>query len=325
MRTFLIPAIFAASLAAQPPTITSAAPQSPLGAEPSSDAVVATVDGHDVTYGELRSLLSMAPPNVQRNPQLGLQQIFIMKYLAAEGDKIKLGERSPLKEELEFTRMNIIAQAMLNIQRESSAVPEGSVEAYYKANASKYEQAKIKVIYIAFKPGVTGTASTAEDLARAAQEALAQAHAGTDRSEAQAKTLAEEVVKKARGGADFLALVEQYSEDPTSKAAHGDFGVIKHDSTYPDDLKKAVFALENGKISDPVRQPTGFYIIRMDEKSAQPLSEVGGDIVQAVRQEALNTWFQDLNNRFKPVIKDPAAFVQSGASGNIQLPGQPPK
>jgi hypothetical protein len=326
MKVFLIPAIFAASLAAQPPTITSAAPPSPLGAPPADDAIVATVDGHDVTYGELRSMLSRLPAVAQRDPQAGLQNIFIMRYLASEAEKLKLGERSPLKEDLEFKRMDMLAGAMMNFQRETSTVPDGAVEAYYKANLAKYEQARIKVIYIAFKPGVTGTASSPEDLARAAQEALAQAHSGVDRSEAQAKALAEEVVKKARGDADFLALVEQYSEDPASKSTYGDFGVIKHDSTsYPEDLKKAVFALENGKISDPVRQATGFYIIRMEEKSTQPLSEVGVEIGQTVRQESLGAWFQALNARFKPEVKDPAAFVQSGAAGTLQIPGQPGK
>jgi len=330
MKVFLIPAILAATLAAQPPTITSPgnpqAPQPTPDAAPAADRVVATVDGHDVTYGELRSMLAMTPPAAQRDPQYALQNIFIMRYLAGEGEKLKLGERSPLKEELEFQRMNIMAEAMLNYQRETSAVPDGAIEAYYKANSAKYEQARIKVIYIAFKPGVTGAVSSPEELARAAQAALAQAHSGTDRSESQAKSLAEEVVKKARGGADFLALVEQYSEDPTTKSAQGDFGVIKHDSTsYPEDLKKAVFALENGKISDPVRQATGFYVIRMEEKSTQPLSEVAVEIGQTVRQESLGAWFQGLNQRFKPEIKDPGAFVQSGASGNLQIPGQPGK
>lgn len=323
MKAFLILAIFATALMAQPPTI--AGVQSPAGAPPPPDKVVATVDGHDVTYGEMRALLAMAPPNTTRDPQLALQNIFIMRYLASEGDKLKLAEQSPLKEEIEFQRMNIVAGAMLNRQRETSTIAPGAVEAYYKANSEKYQQAKIKIIYIAFKPQVTSTASKPEDLARAAQEALAQAHSGTGRSEAEAKALAQEIVKKARSGANFEALVEQYSEDPSSKAAHGDYGLVKHDSTaYPEDLKKAVFALESGKISDPVRLITGFYIVWVEEKSTQPFAEVGPEVLQALRQQNLDQWFKDLNKRFTPVIKDPAAFVRSAAP-NIPMPTQPGK
>ena len=318
---FALLAVFLAVQAvAQPPTITS--PASPLGAAPSPDKVVATVDGHDITFAELRTLLTVAPAALAQNPQYAVQQVFMMRYLSGEAEKLKLGDQNPWKEQIEFARMNILAGAMLNTQRESAPVPDGALQAYYNANLSKYQQAKIKVIYIAFKPGVTSTANTPEDLARAAQEALAQAHSSTDRSETQARALAEEVAKKAHAGGDFAALVEQYSEDPASKAAHGDFGVIKRDSTlYPEDLRKAVFALDPGKVSDPVRQPTGFYIIRMEEKSTQPLAEVGTEILQTVRQERLNEWFQDLSKRFKPEIKDPAAFVQSGS--NLPNPAQP--
>src|SRR5579872_3671991 len=111
MKTLLISALFAASLAAQP----LATPPSVFGAAPPLEKVVATVDGHDVTYGELMSILALSPPNAQRDPLLALQNNYIMKYLAAEGEKIKIGEQSPLKEELEFTRMNIIAGAVLNL------------------------------------------------------------------------------------------------------------------------------------------------------------------------------------------------------------------
>ena len=255
----------------------------------------------------------MSPPGLQQNPLLALQNAFMMKYLAAEGDKIKLGEQSPLKEELEFNRANIVAGAYFNLHREMSTIAPGAVEAYYNANPGKFLQAKVKAIYIAFKPSVSGTASTPEDLARAAQDALVQAHSATSRTEAQAKTLAEEIAKKARGGAEFSALVDQYSEDPGSKAAHGDLGVIKHDSTaFPEDLKKAVFALDKGKVSDPVRQPTGFYVVLVEEKSTQPLSEVSLEVLQAVKQQTQSDWFEELNKRFKPQVKDPAAFVVVG-------------
>ena len=76
-----------------------------------------------------------------------------------------------------------------------------------------------------------------------------------------------------RGGADFAKLAEQYSEDPASKAAGGDFGVIKASSEYPAELKSAVFALKPGEVG-ALRQPTAYYIIRVEEKGPQPVNEV---------------------------------------------------
>ena len=67
----------------------------------------------------------------------------------------------------------------------------------------------------------------------------------TQRTEADARKLAEDLVKQIRGGADFGKLVAQYSEDPTSKAAGGDFGMVNLNSSYSADVKKAVLALND--------------------------------------------------------------------------------
>lgn len=317
MKTLAGLVLFAIFAVAQPTINGPAAPLAP----PSMDKVVASVDGHDVSYGQLLAMLAMAPPALQQEPQLALQNIFMMRYLAEEGDKLHLAEQSPLKEQIEFQRQNLVAEAMLNRQRETSMVPPAALEAYYKANPGKYQQAKVRGVHVAFKPGATGTGTSNEELARAAQEALAQVHAGTNRTEAQAKALAEEIAQKARSGADFGALVEQYSEDPMTKPEHGEFPLIKQNSAaFSEDFKKVVFALEKGQVSDPVRQVAGFYVVQMMEKSTQPLSEVGPDVLQVLKQEALSQWFQDLNKRFKPEIKDPAAFVRSGMMAPQQQP-----
>src|SRR5713101_5027411 len=91
--------------------------QTPPGAPATSldTIVVATVAGQDLTAADIRKILDNAPsPQLvtlyQRDPKAAIQQFFIMKHLAAEGDKLKLGERSPLKEQLEVIRANVVAQ-----------------------------------------------------------------------------------------------------------------------------------------------------------------------------------------------------------------------
>src|ERR1700722_16477227 len=113
------------------------------------ETVVAKVDGKDVTAGDLRSLLETAPPQLvqafRSNPQLAIQDVYVLKFLAAEGEKQKLGEQSPWKEQLEQARMNTMANAMVNQARDGYMVSPEETEVYYKANLSKYQQAKIKV------------------------------------------------------------------------------------------------------------------------------------------------------------------------------------
>lgn len=115
-------------------------------------------------------------------------------------------------------------------------------------------------------------------------------------------------MKQLRDGADFAKLAQQYSEDPTSKAAGGDFPVIKTASDYPAELKNAVFALKPGEISEPIRQPSAFYIVRLEEKGPQPVGELGEAIVTALRNEHMNQWMKEQNASHQAVIKDPDFF-----------------
>ena len=95
-----------------------------------------------------------------------------------------------------------------------------------------------------------------------------------------------------------------------SKSTGGEFPPIKATSPYPDDLKKAIFALNNGDISEPIQQPSGFYIIRMDEKSVQPVNDVRDNIIRELRQTHRDQWLNDLNRSFTPTVQKPEFFLQ---------------
>ncbi len=281
-----------------------------------AETVVAKVDGKDVTAGDLRQLLETAPPALVQafhaNAQLAIQDVYVLKFLAAEGERQKLAEQSPWKEQIEQARMNTIATAMVNQARDGYQVSPEETETYYNSNLSKYQKAKIKVIYIGFKPTMP-TGTSPDDIKAAAKAALEGAHDLNKRSEAEARVLAVDIVKKIREGADFVKLVDQYSEDPTSKAVAGDFGTVKADSPFPEDIKKAVAALKPGEVSEPVRQGNAFYIIRVEEKSTQTLNEVREPINQTLRQEYLGKYLTELRQRFAPKIEKPEFFLQLNA------------
>ena len=139
------------------------------------------------------------------------------------------------------------------------------------------------------------------------------------RTEADARTLAEDLVKQIRGGADFAKLVAEYSDDPTSKAAAGDFGVVNINSSYSDDVKKAVLALKAGEVTDPLPQSNAFYIIRVEEKTVQPVGQVSGPISEEIRQAHLNEWLAGVSKRFEPAVENVQFFTQPKAA----LPGAP--
>ncbi|MFH1136018.1 MAG: SurA N-terminal domain-containing protein [Pseudomonadota bacterium] len=97
--------------------------------------------------------------------------------------------------------------------------------------------------------------------------------------EAKAKAKAEEVLAKAREGADFGALAQENSEDPTSSAG-GDLGWFGRDQMVKP-FSEAAFALKKGEISEPVRSEFGYHIIMLDDRRAartRPFEEVKDEI-----------------------------------------------
>src|SRR5258707_1123235 len=127
-------------------------------------------------------------------------------------------------------------------------------------------------------------------------------------TEAEAKAKIEDLRKQIVAGADFGKLARENSDDKTSAAKDGDFGIMKQSSTYPEPIKAAVFGLKAGEVSQPVRQPNGFYLIRVDEVIVQPFQEVFSEIYQAVKQERLNDYIKNLQSQYKVKVENPAYF-----------------
>lgn len=280
--------------------------------EPKLSTVVAEIDGKPVTAGDIDKLLKGADARFQQNlkqfPANALGQYYEMKALAQEGEKLNLADESPLKEQLEFMRMQIMLNAYLTHERNAYIVSEADARAVYNTRIAGYTQAKTRAIFLAFKPaGLANNAFSVEDLAK---QALQAAHSANDRTEADAVRLAAELVKRARAGEDFAALAKQYSDDAGTKETGGDFGTISATSSLPDEIKKGVLPLKKGEVSEPIRQATGFHIFLVEDVTVQPFNDVYESIVQDMRQTHVNDMLKALEARFKTVQKDTGFFAQ---------------
>ena len=296
----------------------------PLGSIP-PDTVVARIDGRDVTAAEVQKAMRGWPQDVelkyQQNPVPTVQRVFMTLYLAAEAEKHQLGEDQMWKEQIEIARAEILANAMASYEHDHFPVSEQDVIKYYEPNKSRYEQAAIRIIKVGFKEPIP-KGNSAEDVKKAAEIVVQNEHA-PNRSEADAQTLAADIVKKLRAGADFVAMVKQYSDDADSKAADGYFGKLTPASNYPPEMKKTIFSLQAGGISDPVRQANALYVIRRDEKSFQSIDQVRQTIVSEIRTQHLQAFGTDLNKRFTPVILKPEFFLPSGPPPKQAQPPKP--
>jgi peptidyl-prolyl cis-trans isomerase C len=293
--------------------------QAPAG----DQKVVATVAGKDITAADVQKMLSLLnPQEVQRfyqDPQFILSGYFLFLHLAEEGEKEKLLEKSPYKEQFEVLKQQILRNAKLNEENNTFPVSPEMIDSYYKAHSAQYEQAKIKVIYIPYAGTVVPTGTGTAALESAAKQAMQAGQ--SKRSEAEARSLAADIVKQLRGGADFAKLVQQYSEDQTSKAAGGDFPAIKTGSDYPAELKAAVFAMKPGEISEPIRQPSAFYIVRLEDKGPQPVGEIQEAIVTAIHNDHLNEWMKEQTAAYQVVLKDTDFFKAPALTPPAGFPG----
>ena len=195
----------------------------PLPVQPVPDlAIVAKVDGKDITAGEVRTALANMPPEFAglfaQNPKYAVQQIFVMRHLAAEGEKAKLDQQSPTKEQLEMVRANILASAMVSFEHNSYIPTEKEMQDYYAKENQRFRKADIKVIALAFRQDVVGAVQgSMEDIARGV---AAGATGQATRTEAQTRDLATDLMKQLREpGADFAKL--HGWQQPSRRLAQG--------------------------------------------------------------------------------------------------------
>jgi hypothetical protein len=316
MRFWYLPLVLAGAAFSQtpspalptPPGATTASPAATPSVPP--ETVVAEVNGKKYTAAEVDKLVTTLPPQLQTAAHADLKRalgyVLMMKDLAEMAEKAHLEERSPLKEQMEYNRLTALSQAEINeVHNNQVEVRSEDQEKYYKDHPEKYEEAKVKVIYIAFSP--KSRPGTDPD----------KAPKGVSEEEAKAKI--EDLQKQIASGADFGKLAKENSNDKESAAKDGDFGVIKRTSPYPDAIKNAVFALKPGQVSEPVRQPNGFYLVRLESTRLQPYQEVRTQIFEELKTKGFNDWMQGLQKRFEVKVENQAYFAAKPA------PSVPPK
>jgi peptidyl-prolyl cis-trans isomerase C len=260
------------------------------------DTVVAEVNGKKYTAAEVDKMISMLPAQYQQAAHSQTQilgQVFLMQRLADDAAKAGLDQKSPFKEQLEINRIQVLSTAQLSDVQNTMNVPQAEQEKYYKDHPEKFTEVKIRVIYIAYNPTPGKAATDGKKIV----------------TEAEAKEKIEDLAKQIRAGADFGKLARDLSDDKTSAAKDGDFGVMKPDSGYPEAIKTAVFALKQGEVSDPIKQPNGFYLIRAEEINQKSFNDSVMQIIQVEKQTKFQEWLKGMQAQYSVKIENPDYFA----------------
>ncbi|MXS85483.1 molecular chaperone SurA [Nitrosomonas sp. HPC101] len=90
-------------------------------------------------------------------------------------------------------------------------------------------------------------------------------------SEEDARQLIDQVMERIHNGADFMEMAKAHSED-SSASSGGDLGWISPGDTVPE-FEQAMNTLLPGQVSQPVRTPFGWHLIKVIERRSQDVSE----------------------------------------------------
>lgn len=145
-------------------------------------------------------------------------------------------------------------------------VSADEIKEYYNEHQSEYhKEAEVKARHILFR---VEESAPEEEVAKA---------------KAEAQKVLDEAKKK---GTDFAELVKKYSQGPDAQNG-GDLGYFTRDQMVPA-LAEAAFALKKGEISELVRTPYGFHIIKVEDVRPErtiPLEEARSEIELTLKRQ----------------------------------------
>jgi len=260
-----------------------------------ADKVVITIGEEKITAGALRAIIDTFPPNLreaargQRRREFVENYLVKVKLLAADARRQKLDQSPTFQAQAAYTADNMLAGAMFQNLLNTLPVDEKTARAWYEQHKGDWERIRARHILI-----------------RAAGSPVPLRPERKELSDTEALAKAQEIRKKLEGGADFAALAKADSDDAGSGAQGGDLGYFSRGQMVPT-FYEAAAALQPGQLSQPIRTPYGYHVIKVEARDAKPFEEVRADVEKRLRNELAQ---QNLEERRKntQVILDPDVF-----------------
>lgn len=221
-------------------------------------------------------------------------------------------------------------------------IDEARIESYYQQNREQYAvPERVTVRYVELSMG--GTASSIavdeETLRLFYEERKAEFTTGEERrahhilievpssaneeAEQAARAEAEEVLAAIEAGASFEDMAREHSDDSGSARSGGDLGLFGRGAMVGP-FEDAVFAMNVGDVSGPVRSPFGFHLIRLDEVrpgSVRSFEEVQPMLEDEYRKMRAEAQFFDLTDRLADLTFEHSDTLEVAAE-NLGLPIQ---
>ena len=199
------------------------------------DKVLAKVNGaeikqSDVTMAEEELAPSLAQMDPATKDENVLAFLIDMKIVAKAAEDKKVADSDEFKKRLNFTRNRLLMDSLLASEGKAATTDAAMKQVYEDASKQITGEQEVHARHILVE------------------------------TEDEAKAVKAELDK----GADFADLAKKKSKDPGASDG-GDLGFFTKEQMVPE-FSAVAFALEPGKISDPVKSQFGWHIIKVEEK-----------------------------------------------------------
>jgi peptidyl-prolyl cis-trans isomerase C len=199
------------------------------------DKVLAKVNGSEIRQSDVAlaeeelgpSLAQMDPATKDENV---LAFLIDMKIVSKAAEDKKIADTDDFKKRLAFTRNRLLMDSLLASEGKAATSDEAMKKVYEEASKQIAGEQEVHARHILVE------------------------------TEDEAKAIKAELDK----GADFAELAKKKSKDPGASDG-GDLGFFTKEQMVPE-FSAAAFALEPGKISDPVKSQFGWHVIKVEEK-----------------------------------------------------------
>ena len=120
--------------------------------------------------------------------------------------------------------------------------------------------------------------------------------------DAELKQKIEKIAQEIKGGLSFEEAVKKYSEDPSAKQNGGDLGFFGKGAMTPE-FEKVVFELKPGQISEPIKTPYGYHLIKLisagDQVKGEEKTNLQETIIKNELEQRIGEWFRNISAKAK--------------------------
>lgn len=265
----------------------------PLRAQ-DANPVLAKVNGAEIRQSDLAiAEEELAPSLAQMDPAARRENVLAflidMKIVAKAAEDKKIADREDFKAKLAFARNRLLMDNLLAVEGKAATSDDAMKKVYEDAAKQISGDQEVRARHILVE------------------------------TEDEAKTVEAELKK----GADFAELAKKKSKDPGA-ADGGDLGFFTKDQMVPE-FSAVAFAMEPGKVSDPVKSQFGWHVIKVEEKrnrKAPDFEQVRPQIEQYVTRKAQADFVTNLRTQAK-IEKMDAADAKSDTKADA--PKEAPK